>query len=145
MTEEEFTAYTDDFMNYYYGDAGPLLLKYVDTVYGDMLDNTKYNEWMEGHSYPITPYYRFFRMYDTEGNITTAYMDKLADIWNEINALDTLTDFQKYHVKCAAVQFYDVAANVYQNIYGKTHDSDVLQKLRAYKTKFRAAKEKIGL
>ena len=44
MTEEEFIAYTNDFMNYYYGDAGPLLLKYVDTVYGDMLDNRKYNK-----------------------------------------------------------------------------------------------------
>ena len=145
MTEEEFTAYTNDFMNYYYGDAGPLLLKYVDTVYGDMLDNTKYNEFMEGHSYPITPYNRFFRIYDTEGNCTTAYMDKLAAIWDEIYACNTLTDVRKYHVDCAAVQFYDIAKNIYFDIYNKTHDSDVREKSRDYKTKLRDVKKEIGL
>jgi hypothetical protein len=145
MTEEEFTAYTNDFMNYYYGDAGPLLLKYVDTVYGDMLDNTKYNKLMEGHSYVICEYGRFFRIYDTEGNCTTAYMDKLADIWAEIYALDTLTETQKYHVDCAAVQFYDIATSVYNTIASKTRDSDVRQKVREYKAKWREAKEIAGL
>lgn len=145
MTEEEFIAYTNDFMNYYYGDAGPLLLKYVDTVYGDMLDNRKYNKLMEGHSYVICEYGRFFRIYDTEGNCTTAYMDKLADIWNEIYALDTLTDVQKYHVDCAAVQFYDIAASVYSTIASKTRDSDDRQKVRDYKAKLRDARERTGL
>ena len=145
MSEEEFTAYINDFMNYYYGDAGPLLLKYVDTVYGDMLDNRKYNKLMEGHSYVICEYGRFFRIYDTEGNCTSAYMDKLAEIWDEIGALDTLTETQKYHVDCAAVQFYDIANNVYYTIYSKTRDSDVIQKARSYKTKWRNVKEKIGL
>lgn len=145
MTEDEFTAYTNDFMNYYYGDAGPLLLKYVDTVYGDMLDNRKYNKSMEGHSYPITPYDRFFRVYDTEGNCTTAYMDKLADIWDEICALDTLTETQKYHVDCAAVQFYDIAYNVYYTVYKNTRDDDVLQKARSYKSKWNSEKKIIGL
>ena len=145
MTEEEFTAYTNDFMNYYYGDAGPLLLKYIDTVYGDMLDNTKYNKLMEGHSYVICEYGRFFRIYDTEGNCTTAYMDKLADIWAEIYALDTLTEIQKYHVDCAAVQFYDIATSVYNTIASKTRDSDVRQKVREYKAKWREAKEIAGL
>ena len=145
MTEEEFTAYINDFMNYYYGDAGSLLLKYVDTVYGDMLDNRKYNKLMEGHSYVICEYGRFFRIYDTEGNCTSAYMDKLAEIWDEIGALDTLTETQKYHVDCAAVQFYDIANNVYYTIYSKTRDSDVIQKARSYKTKWRNVKEKIGL
>ena len=145
MTEEEFEAYTNDFMNYYYGDAGPLLLKYVDTVYGDMLDNTKYNKLMEGHSYVICEYGRFFRIYDTEGNCTTAYMDKLADIWAGIYALDTLTDVQKYHVDCAAVQFYDIATSVYNTIASKTRDSGVRQKVRDYKAKLRDAKERTGL
>ena len=145
MTEEEFTAYTDDFMNYYYGDAGPLLLKYVDTVYGDMLDNRKYNKLMEGHSYAITPYDRFFRIYDTEGNCTTAYMDKLAAIWDEIYALNTLTETQKYHVDCAAVQFYDIATSVYNTIATKTRDSEVRQKVRDYKAKLRDVRERTGL
>ena len=145
MTEEEFIAYTNDFMNYYYGDAGPLLLKYVDTVYGDMLDNRKYNKSMEGHSYPITPYDRFFRIYDTEGNITTAYMDKLAAIWDEIYALDTLTEAQKYRVDCAAVQFYDIATSVYNTIGSKTRDSDVRQKRNDCKAKWRDAKARTGL
>ena len=145
MTEEEFIAYTNDFMNYYYGDAGPLLLKYVDTVYGDMLNNKKYNKSMEGHSYPITPYDRFFRIYDTKGNITTAYMDKLAAIWDEIYALDTLTEAQKYRVDCAAVQFYDIATSVYNTIGSKTRDSDVRQKRNDCKAKWRDAKERVGL
>ena len=145
MTEEEFAEYTNDYMNYYYGDAGPLLLKYVDTVYGDMLDNTKYNKLMEGHSYVICEYVRFFRIYDTEGNCTSAYMDKLADIWNEICALDTLTETQKYHVDCAAVQFYDIATSVYNTIASKTRDSEVRQKVRDYKVKLRDAKERVGL
>lgn len=145
MTEEEFTAYTDDFMKYYYGDAGPLLLKYIDTVYGDMIDNTKYNKSMEGHSYPITEYLRFFRMYDTEGNCTTAYMDKLTEIWNEIYALDTLTDVQKYHVDCAAVQFYDIASNIYNIISNKTRNSDIRKIGHNYKVLLREAKERTGL
>lgn len=145
MTEEEFTAYTDDFMNYYYGDAGPLLLKYIDTVYGDMLDNRKYNDQMEGHSYPITEHHHFFRVYDTDGNCTTAYMDKLTEIWDEIYALDTLTDVQKYHVDCAAVQFYDIATSMYNTIASKLRDSEIRQKVRENKAKWREVKERIGL
>lgn len=110
-----------------------------------MLDNTKYNKLMEGHSYPICEYGRFFRIYDTEGNCTTAYMDKLAEIWNEIYALDTLTDVQKYRVDCAAVQFYDIATSVYNTIAGKTRDSDVRQKVRDYKAKLHDVKERTGL
>ena len=145
MTEEEFTEYTNDFMNYYYGDAGPLLLKYVDTVYGDMLDNTKYNKLMEGHSYVICEYGRFFRIYDTEGNCTTAYMDKLAEIWNEIYELETLTDVQKYRVDCTAVQFYDAAASVYNTIGSITRSSDVRQKRSDCKARLRDVKERTGL
>lgn len=145
MTEEEFVAYTNDFMNYYYGDAGPLLLQYVDTVYGDMLDNTKYNEQMEGHSYPITDYRYFFRIYDTEGNCTTAYIDKLAKIWDEIYALETLTDVQKYRVDCFAVQFYDIATNVYNTIATLTRDSDVRRKSQDYKAAWNEVKERTGL
>ena len=145
ITEEEFKAYTDDFMNYYYGDAGPLILKYVDTVYGDMLDNTKYNKLMVGHSDAFAEYGRFFRKYDTEGNCTPAYMDKLSAIWDEIYALDTLTDVQKYHVDCAAVQFFDIAHSVYHDIGVITHDAEVKQKVRDYKAKLSGVKKRIGL
>lgn len=145
MTEEEFVAYTNDFMNYYYGDAGPLLLQYVDTVYADMLDNTKYNPQMEGHSYPIADYRYFFRIYDAEGNCTTAYMDKLVKIWDEIYALETLTDVQKYRVDCFAVQFYDVATNVYGTIATITRDTDTKKKSQEYKAVWNEVKERTGL
>lgn len=72
-------------------------------------------------------------------------MDKLADIWDEICALDTLTDIQKYHVDCAAVQFYDIAYNVYYTVYKNTRDDDVLQKARSYKSKWNSEKKIIGL
>jgi hypothetical protein len=72
-------------------------------------------------------------------------MDKLVKIWDEIYALETLTDVQKYRVDCFAVQFYDIANNVYHTIATVTRNSDVRKKSQDYRAVWEELKERTGL
>ena len=145
MTQEEFDAYLNDFMNYYYGDAAPLIREYLNTVYDSLVDNSQYDECMTGHTSYMTDYRSFFHFYDAEGNPSSAFIEKTAAIWTKINALETLTPQQKLHVECASVHFYDAAAEGLRYLANETKDSQYNTLAREYRSILNELTKRLGL
>lgn len=145
MTQEEFDGYLNDAMNYFYGDAAPLLMKYFDLLNNSMTENLEHCEYMKGHTTPFTDSRVFMNLCDAEGNYNTKFVDELGAIWEEIYALETLTEEQKLYVDYAAVQFYDAAADAYQLVSGETRDQATKKKAHECRQIMKELKERLGV
>ena len=132
MSREEFDGYMNDFMRYYYGDAAPLILQYFDTMNNSLLTDVEKNEFLTGHTAPFTDSRTFFQRYDENGKVSTALVDELSAIWNQIDALDTLTDAQRLHTDCVKVQFYNAAADMYEQVAADTKNRNLREVAKEY-------------
>jgi hypothetical protein len=144
-TQEEFDGYMNDFMEYYYGDAAPLIRKYLNTVYDSLTDNSQYDECMTGHTSYMTDYRSFFHFYDEEGKPSAAFIEELSAIWREINALETLSEQQRVHADCAAVHFYDAAAEGLRYLGTETKDSQFNKLAKEYRSALNELTKRLGL
>lgn len=144
MTQEEFDSYLYGFLDYYYGDAGRLIMKYQDTLNDSLFDNSKYSKYMTGHTFVLADYRSLMHIYDKDGNPSTAFIDELDAIWKEINALETLDEYQRFHVDCASLQFYSAAMVITQFVSSKTKDSSLITRTTEYRLKCRSIKKRCG-
>jgi len=144
MTQEEFDNYLNGFLDYYYGDAGRLIMKYQDKLNESLFDNSKYSKYMTGHTFVLADYRSLIHMYDKEGNLSLTFIDELDAIWKEINALETLDEYQRFHVNCAGMQFYSAASEITNYISTKTNDSALKTRVNEYRRMSRKIKKLCG-
>ena len=144
MTAEEFDNYLYGFLDYYYGDAGRLIMKYQDTLNDSLFDNSKYSQYMTGHTVVLADYRSLMHMYDKEGNLSLAFVDELDAIWKEINALETLDEYQRFHTCCAGMQFYSAAAEITNFISTKTKDTSLKTRVNEYRRTCKKIKNLCG-
>lgn len=145
MTQEEFDGYLYDAMNYFYGDAAPLLMQYFDLLNNSMTENLEHCEYMKGHTTPFTDSRVFMNLCDAEGNYNTKFVDELGAIWEEIYALETLTEEQKLYVDYAAIQFYDAATDAYKTVAGETRDQAANKKANECRKVVYELKKRLGV
>ena len=145
MTQEEFDGYLYDAMNYFYGDAAPLLMQYFDLLNNSMTENLEHCEYMKGHTTPFTDSRVFMNLCDAEGNYNTKFVDELVAIWDEIYALETLTEEQKLRLDHAAIQFYDAAADAYLAVANEARDQAAKKKANDYRKAVKELKERLGV
>lgn len=144
MTAEEFDDYLYGFLDYYYGDAGRLIMKYQDTLNDSLFDNSKYSQYMTGHTVVLADYRSLMHMYDKEGNLSLAFIDELDAIWKEINALETLDEYRRFHTCCAGMQFYSAAAEITNFISTKTKDTSLKTRVNEYRRTCKKIKNLCG-
>ena len=72
------------------------------------------------------------------------FVDELMEIWNRIDALDTLTEAQRLHTDCVKVQFLYAAADIKAQVAAESKDYDSRQEARDYETLAQAIMERAG-
>ena len=130
MSREEFDGYMNDFLNYYYGDAGSLIMEYFDTMNNSLLTDVEKDEFLSGHTAPFTDSRTFLQRYDENGKVSTAMVDELSAIWSRIDALETLTEIQRLRTDCVKVQFLNAKADILYQVANETKDRNVKQEAK---------------
>lgn len=144
MTREEFNNYLYGFLDYYYGDAGRLIMQYQDKLNDSLFDNSRYSAYMSGHTVVLADYRMLMHIYDKKGKPSAAFIDELDAIWKEISALDTLNDHQRFHTDCASLQFYSAAMEITKFIASKTNDSELKARSDEYRDIRKSLKKRCG-
>ena len=145
MTQEEFDGYLNGFLDFYYGDAGQLIMQYQDKLNDSLYDNSKYNSFMTGHTVVLADYRSLIHMYDRDGNLSIAFVRELDAIWREIDALDTLSDLQRFHTDCASLQFYSAAMDIARGIYNSTKDEELNKMVLEYRNRRETLRKRCGV
>jgi hypothetical protein len=145
MTQEEFDGYLNGFLDFYYGDAGRLIMQYQDKLNESLFDNSAHSSYMTGHTFVLADYRSLMHMYDRDGNLSAAFLLELDAIWREIDALDTLSELQRFHTDCASLQFYNAGMEIAKTISSANQDNDLKKLAYEYRVKRETLKKRCGV
>ncbi len=106
MTQDEYNTLMAEFMADYYGDAAPLLKEYMTILY----DGTRVS-----CTDMYTPMYTFYQTEAEEGStsVSQEVMSRCQELFDQIFALETLTEEQRDRVEYTALHFMIVRYNYF--------------------------------